>query len=369
MSPSEAFSQAGNGIVLRGTVLEYESNEPMIGVHVFVSGTTIGTATDRDGRFEFRYDNPPLEFDLVASIIGFAVEVSSFETVALIGTEIEFVLSPRVYEMGGVVITSTNEAWKENLERFKRLIFSTTENGRKSELLNPEVLDFTVDPVTDVLTAMANEPLRVENDALGYRITIHNPHLRGTEAGLIWGGEMQFEGLTPRNDRQERKWASARKTAYGGSTKHFLTAVASDTIYESGFAVYTVPSPGTIVKQRKYRAEISLNPPTEEGEPDPSVLRYFSFPEVLLVRYDRERESNRYADHMVLLGMRGAITPSNMRISRAQDYQMSWLVLHSETAMIDHRGIEYGDVAMERFGYWSWERLGEMLPSDFEMDE
>ena len=369
MPSADAWSQKASSIVLRGTVVENDSEEPIVGAHVFVSGTTVGGATDRYGRFEFRYDNPPIEFDLVASIIGFLVEVRSLEAAALSGSDIEFVLSPRVYELGGVVVTSNNREWQQNLERFKKLIFSSTENGRECKILNPEILDFAREPETDVLTATASEPLKVENGALGYRITIHEPHLRGTETGLIWGGEMQFEELTPQSNRQRRRWSSARRLTYEGSAKHFFNAVVSDKLFESGYSVFSVERPGLITNKRTNRAEIILNPPVIENEADPSVLRFFSFEGVLMVRYNREMESKRYADYVLSMGLRERTGMAFSDGSRTRMYQISWLEPHAGAAMIDHRGIEYGDVSMERFGYWSWERLGEMLPADFDTDD
>lgn len=47
-------------IVVVGTVLEAETNEPIFGVNVVVSDTTIGTVTDFDGNFELRIPSETL---------------------------------------------------------------------------------------------------------------------------------------------------------------------------------------------------------------------------------------------------------------------------------------------------------------------
>ncbi len=367
MSSVDAWSQDADSITLHGRVLESGSNEPLIGVHVFVSGTTIGSATDRNGRFEFRYHDPMIEYDLVASMIGYLVEVRSMTSGSKGNVEIQFALKPRVYELREVEILGSNREWKRNLERFKELLFSTTSNGRECEVINPEVLDFTYDRETGILETRASEPLRVENKALGYRITLHDVQLKGREEDLTWGGEMQFEELIPRNRRQLRRWNSARNDAYRGSTRHFLTALVSDSIDESGFDVFAVARPGSYTNDINDRPVIGLHPLPEEGSLDATTMRHLFFENVLLVGYYREPEPVRYSSYLFSKGLRDGGARSAGSNSRA--YQASWLVLDTNTAQIDDRGVEYGEFSMRRFGYWAWERLGEMLPADFDMDD
>lgn len=55
--------------VVRGVVTSSEDGEPLIGVTVFVKGTTTGTATDLDGSYEIQVD--PATGVLVFSYTGF----------------------------------------------------------------------------------------------------------------------------------------------------------------------------------------------------------------------------------------------------------------------------------------------------------
>jgi outer membrane receptor protein involved in Fe transport len=75
-----AFAQA-QPYILRGTVTDSNTGETIIGANVVLKGTTTGTVTDLDGRFELKVSELP-PYTLVVSFIGYApqeVEVKSLD--------------------------------------------------------------------------------------------------------------------------------------------------------------------------------------------------------------------------------------------------------------------------------------------------
>ena len=60
-----AFAQKGT---LRGTVID-ETGQPLYSANAVLKGTTIGTTTDFDGKFELKAD--PGTYSLVVSFIGY----------------------------------------------------------------------------------------------------------------------------------------------------------------------------------------------------------------------------------------------------------------------------------------------------------
>jgi len=63
---SEAQAQSA----IRGTVLEYESNEPIPGAKVSIPGTAFSSITDSEGKYEIS-DVPPGDYELVVTKQGF----------------------------------------------------------------------------------------------------------------------------------------------------------------------------------------------------------------------------------------------------------------------------------------------------------
>ena len=63
---SFAFAQKG---IIRGTIIEDSSGEPLYGVTVIIKGTTTGAVTDFDGKFEIKVE--PGIYDLQASFVSY----------------------------------------------------------------------------------------------------------------------------------------------------------------------------------------------------------------------------------------------------------------------------------------------------------
>jgi len=96
--PTLLFSQSGT---IKGTVLEDESGETLIGVTVMLDGTDKGTSTDFDGAFEITAD--PGVYDVVISYI-------SYESITIPGVE---VVADQVNQLDVIKMLSESEMIEE----------------------------------------------------------------------------------------------------------------------------------------------------------------------------------------------------------------------------------------------------------------
>ncbi len=127
-SAGDAFAQQGAARVpISGTVLSGDNNEPLPGVNIIVKGTTIGTSSDADGRFELNV--PSLQDTLVLSFIGYTTQ-----EVALAGrTELSVTLAPEVLTGEEVVVVGYGSISEEDLT-------GSTSRIRGEELLSRPAL-------------------------------------------------------------------------------------------------------------------------------------------------------------------------------------------------------------------------------------
>jgi hypothetical protein len=89
---------------ISGTVVDATSGEVLLGVNVFIAGTTMGAATDAEGTF-FILNIPPGEYDLTVSMIGYQQIVMRGVIVhAGRTTKADFQLSETVLALDEVVI-------------------------------------------------------------------------------------------------------------------------------------------------------------------------------------------------------------------------------------------------------------------------
>ncbi len=55
---------------LQGRVVDAETGDPLAGAHVFLASSTLGTTTDRDGRYRLAHLPPGLH-EIAASMLGY----------------------------------------------------------------------------------------------------------------------------------------------------------------------------------------------------------------------------------------------------------------------------------------------------------
>ncbi len=87
---------------IRGTVSDADG--PMVGVNVYLEGTTLGAATRSNGEYEIKRV-PPGSYTLVASMIGYKTEKQSVTVAAGETVTVNFTLEQDVLEMDAVVVT------------------------------------------------------------------------------------------------------------------------------------------------------------------------------------------------------------------------------------------------------------------------
>ena len=96
--------------VIRGEVKDEATNEPLIGASILIKGTSEGTITDYDGRFELRTEQS-FPVPLIISYIGYSeAEVTATENAFLEVALSESTITTEVVEVKGQRISETT-AW------------------------------------------------------------------------------------------------------------------------------------------------------------------------------------------------------------------------------------------------------------------
>ncbi len=361
--PSQAFGQR-QFVTIAGQVHSATSGAALPGANVFVSGTTIGTAADFEGRFEFRYPKGQQSIEVVASMVGFdgksqLIEIAGSNTIV-----VNFELEETTYQLEEITVASSNEDWRVLLRQFQNLAFSTTPASNQCMIVQPEYLSISRINHADRIRATSNQPFEFLNEALGYRVRLHSPRIEGGADGFQWEGNLQFEEFEPESASQLEEWRSNRRTAFLGSPRHFFASLSRESLTEEGFYVATTHRPGIVFEHR-------VAPNAEEYVSvelaDPTVPTWaVRFEGVLAVSYQGERESMSYRRYQDESGQRQrSPAEASQRRLIPRESQQSWLELNDEFLIVDSLGNEYGHFAAKRYGYWEWERLCEALPLDY----
>jgi len=232
-----AFSQ-----IVKGTVFDKNTKDPVGYAYLYFSGTFSGTQTDQNGNFTLDA-SVNRSIPLTISAIGYySVTLNEYLT----GKPLSVYLIPKVYELNEVKISAKSLARKRksNLLLFKEYFLGTTDNARECEILNESDITFNYDSDRDTLKAYALNPILIDNRALGYKITYYLDkfeYIRDKES-FSFRGNISFQKDLNKEQSREEHFERKRKNAYLGSRMHFFRALWYDDLRSTGFRVGGVTS-------------------------------------------------------------------------------------------------------------------------------
>lgn len=245
--------------VISGKVINEQTGQGIAHVNVFLSQTTIGAATKADGTFEIR-GIPNGMYNLVFSFVGFDPFVERIKLFKADSLHFQVSLRPVSSTMEGIVVTAKRDhKWLENLELFKREFLGTSENAEKTEIINPEVLNFKWEDDKSKLIASTNKELHVVNHALGYELFLvidrfeYFPAVDSYQDKIVYLIYPRYKNLEA-DAKQHKKWAENRKDTYEGSIRHFMRALYHDRLNDEHFDIES----GSIDKVKKKEKEYLL---------------------------------------------------------------------------------------------------------------
>lgn len=359
-----AHSQARGTTTLVGVVTDAETGVPLPGANVIIAGSTRGAAADENGRYEIR--NVPIGAQrLYVSVVGYEAGTRNLNLREPGIEVIDFALTPAPIDIGEVVVEAErDEQWLRRFERFKEAFIGETPNAADVEILNPEVLSFS--GRVSNLTAYAAEPLEIENNALGYRLTYFLKDFQTTRSRTRWDGEPLFEELEG-SMQEQAVWDRRRREAYLGSFHHLMLALLAEQPEEQQFRLYLRPMTSTpavsdgpfapapqLSGQRFPLSDLSeiLEPGQTNDE------RLLDFQGAVEVVYTGATESDAYHAWQQSRQQQGGRR-------RGERFQTSQIWLEQGAATIDYKGDIVDPYGVTRSGYFAFKRIADQLPKEY----
>lgn len=341
--PFNLYTQTTPLIKISGYVIDSATRRPIENVNVFLSFTTLGDVTGKNGLFSIKRV-PVGHYDLIVSMMGYETVNKRISLTESGIKYFNFDLKVKIIKTKGIEVSATvPKGWKKILGKFERFFLGDSENASYCTILNPEYLDFDFHPDTDLFSASSNQPIIVVNKALGYKITINLIDFKAKSYSQInYMVTAKFDTLFAEDEKENKRWLKNRKKTYLGSVRHFLASLAANTLDEEDFSVYEIVNINI-----DYQKELKGKNILFAGKSD--YERILSFKNYLKVIYQRELEPNEYA-------------PYNRY---ARKYQTSLIKMSQDSVVFTIDGLLYKPYSITRYGYWGWERAAEMLPLNF----
>lgn len=336
---------------IRGVVVSDETQEPLQGASVFMMNTTLGTVTDDKGNFEIVLPNGG--YDVVVTFSGKQSE-SRRITTSDGGEKLSFSLKNKEKELQEVAVVSSSEVkdgWNVYGNFFIDNFIGNTPNAKQTVITNPEVLKFYYSKRKNKLKVIADAPLSIQNNALGYTIRYELDSFVYNYANhtSLFEGDQLFTPIQTSDSAQITKWNEARANAYKGSILHFMRSYANKELEENGFEVRSVTTVKGVEKTfRIPNPYITLN--YQKNDSLQLVILHPKNPE-LGILYTKEKPESSYSTQFP---------------EEPSDFQYSQISLPAEGLFIESNGYYYDQYDLLINGYWNWTKLADMLPYNYQ---
>lgn len=336
-----------------GIVTDAVTGEPLHMVNVYLNNTTLGDATDIKGEFIIKNVTPGY-YEIIVSIIGYEFFKKRIEIKAA-GKNIfnfEMILEPIIAPTLKVEAARPKE-WLKHLEKFKKAFLGATPNAKKCEIKNTEYISFSYSDITNVLIAFSHHPLEIINQGLGYKLNIYLVDFKYNELtrNIHYEYNAKFQPLEPKDEKEKKQWQKNRVKAYYGSKRHFMHSLLTQSLEEEGFqmnSALTMDIGHDPFKKKLYAKDVlSLN----------NILY---FPEYLEVIYTREVLPKDYKEYL-----------KDNHLQQPEYYQNSWLKLnYLGGVVVNKNGSIYDPYnVLIVYGFWTWERVADSLPLDYNPEQ
>lgn len=390
--PFGALSQS----TINGRVVQAETGVPLPGSSVFITNTSKGTVADGAGHFQLT-NIPAGKYELIISAVGYETVVYPF-TEKQLPLQLKVEMPVKVKELQNVTVEpSVEEGWDKWGKIFWENFIGLTSNASRCKIRNQESIRFRFYKKSNRVVAYCDEPLLIENKALGYTIKYQLEEFEinfREKSSFFMGYSLYTEDKKEKISLQKR-----RDQAYYGSMMHFMRSLYQDSLTENGFEVRRLKKIPNEERKRvraiyapRPRVTITGGPIViPQGKPlqvNPDSVAYYESvlqqPEIreeygyALLTADsviaKEEDGFKllyFPDYLLITYKRETEDPDYLRWQpqgRGPAFQQSTLFLRDgEPVWLERNGNYYNPRDMYFFGYWSWsDKIGDSLPLDYE---
>lgn len=346
-----AFSQ-DTYYSISGKVIDAATKLPMQAASVFAQNTTMGTATDAEGNFKLQLPNGG--YDLVITFTGYQTETKRISTADADNKSMVIELKQKEKAMEDLVIRSTSEVkdgWAKYGDFFLENFIGKTANSGVCTIKNTDALKFYFSKKRNRLKVLAEVPIEIENEALGYHIKYALDSFTyeyNTQVSLYTGYPL-FEEMVPLNEEQKVKWQTNRALAYRGSVLHFMRSLYSKQLKEEGFEIQFLVKTNdkdTAIALKNFYSAVNY-----KKDDSTQTVEVLPNQADVAVIYNKAKPEQGYL---------------SANSGEPDQFQLSvFSFTPHESVIIEQNGYYFEQSSMIINQYLGWKKMADMLPYDF----
>ncbi|MFY0605421.1 MAG: carboxypeptidase-like regulatory domain-containing protein [Cyclobacteriaceae bacterium] len=343
-----------------GSVRSSVTKEPLHGVSVFINGTTKGTTSDQFGNYKLSGLKEGVHL-LIFSYIGYEtishpIKIQNGEKL-----RVNSLMKEKVIELEDVEVTfkplASEEEHSKYLRHFTREFIGRTDNAAYCRIENPGSLDFGKNENDQLAWAETEIPIIMNNLALGYRVNFDLEYFELENGITKFHTKARFENLIPENRRVKKRWKRNRKKTYEGSNFHFFKSLVKDKLRLEGFEMYYLAQDNT--------DSIRINSEEILFRDSRNVL-WFAPKKPISITYTKQFESLKYLEESNKDELNKPFLTKKRNVAGQNSFERSTIrLVERDKIMLDNTGKVLSPKHLIVGGYWSWERMAELMPLDY----
>jgi CarboxypepD_reg-like domain len=323
-----SFSQT-----ITGTVVDHKTQQPIESVSIYFDNSTIGTTTNVNGTFSLSY-NDAIKSALIISYLGYQKEIiTDYRS----QKNITILLKEAFNTLDEVVINADDGLTRaQKLKIFRREFLGNSTFANSCKILNEKDLVLRYNKNQRKLNVSSKTPVIFQNKSLQYEVSydinvfeidfINVNVTNGNEIydvkTVTYEGSLFYKNLVNYNEKTAKK---NRDKVYNGSVIEFIRALYNDELKAKGYQIYDekfLVTPSNI---------ITIAP---SDNPD---LKKLSLKKPITILHDNK--------------------------------QSSTMKMHIPEILIDKYGNFSNSTSVEFAGYMANQRMGDLVPLDYNLGE
>lgn len=330
---------------ISGKVLNDGSGDPLAGASVYINNSTIGSSTGPDGSFQLNNVSPGV-YDIIVSFVSYENIVYRI-TVSDRDQKFVFRMKEKATQMRNILVM-TDEMRRRRMDVLRKQFLGVTLAASKTKITNEADIMFESGESSGEIIAFTETPLIIINNELGYRIYFDLQKFYLDEQGnrTYFFGYARYEDL---NKGSEKKWERQRLRYYLGSTMHFFHSLHDGNIAENHFSVFQLKD----IKGVNARSMLLVPQSVLVQTDSVKHAKYLDMKGSYAVQYLREPyyKAELSRRELVQGAMRGGV--------------QSTINMLEYPAYLDQNGLLENPMAIQYAGFWSYEKLANMLPVNY----
>lgn len=217
-----------------GVVVDTQSGKPVSKASVFINNTSLSSITNDKGEFNLEGIAPGF-----AELVIYREGYTLFKSSLRIQIDKAFKLNLKLAQIADNTKPGKSKQdaeYKMNLQWFERALLGESTNAATCRITYPKSMQLI--RTGDILEASSLEPLVIENNALGYKVTCYLQEFKADVENVTFQGALKFDTVATKEIEQRRTWERNRLIAYWGSSRHFFQTLVSRTSTQEGFLLF-----------------------------------------------------------------------------------------------------------------------------------